>query len=472
MDTPYDTLATVSVPGEDLRLEIRDSGPDRHIIQTSTSSDGTLIGKGEQIIKDRTMYSRESTPGNAEIYGEWRVHGTNVSRSFSVPCLDTSSFEEGASGSSDEPHYTSERFLSEEEGAVRNEYWADSTGRPTRARRTFFPPEYDGVTNTETAVMEFRYTGYGEPNTIKAPCAGAAPDQADNPALMRDCVRLLALKDTLRGTATLNWDLDTPIATWAGVTSSGTPQRVTKLILPNSSLNGSIPWETGDLLALTHLDLSGNSLTGEIPSRLAVLANLTSLKLSGNSLAGCIPLALKSVSTNDFSSLSILHCAPAPAGLTAGTPGETSVPLSWNAISGASKYRVWLSSSHSAHSAVWTVDDETLTGTSHTVDGLLCETEYLFRMSAFGDGTTYVAAWSEPSVFVTATTGECVTPLFEEDAYAFSVREDAEVETEVGVVSATDPQDDTVTYAITAGQRGRKIRHRHWHGSDHRRGLS
>ena len=119
MHTPYDTLATASAPGEEWRLEIRDSGPDRHIMSTITDHQGVLLGKGEMIVKDRTRYSRESAPSNPEVYGEWRVHGTNVPQSFSLPCLDTSSFEEGASGSSDEPHFTSERFLSEEEGAER-----------------------------------------------------------------------------------------------------------------------------------------------------------------------------------------------------------------------------------------------------------------------------------------------------------------------------------------------------------------
>ena len=177
MDTPYDTLATLSAPGEERRVEARDSGPDKHMVRTITNPSGTLIVKIEQIIKDRSMYSRRSAPSNPEVYGEWRVVATDLPRSFPLPCLDASSFEEGASGSSDEPHFTSENFLSEQEGAMRNEFWADSTGRPTRARRTFFPPEYDGVSNTETSVMEFTYSGYGEPNII------AAPAQADNPGL-------------------------------------------------------------------------------------------------------------------------------------------------------------------------------------------------------------------------------------------------------------------------------------------------
>ena len=95
---------------------------------TTTDHEGVLLGKGEMILKDRTRYSRESTPGNAQVYGEWRVHGTDVPRSFSLPCLDPSSFEEGASGSSDEPDFTSEVFISEGQGAMRSEYWVDSTG--------------------------------------------------------------------------------------------------------------------------------------------------------------------------------------------------------------------------------------------------------------------------------------------------------------------------------------------------------
>ena len=180
MDTPYDTLATLSAPGEERRVEARDSGPDKHMVRTIIDPSGTLIVKIEQIIKDRSMYSRRSAPSNPEVYGEWRVVATDLPRSFPLPCLDASSFEEGASGSSDEPHFTSENFLSEEEGAERNEFWADATGRPTRARRTIFPPEYDGVSNTETLVTEFTYSDYGQPNIIKAPCASAAPDQDNN----------------------------------------------------------------------------------------------------------------------------------------------------------------------------------------------------------------------------------------------------------------------------------------------------
>ena len=296
MDTPYDALATASVPGEEWRWETRYSGPDRHVVITTIGSDGTLIGKADEIIKDRTRYARASTPGNPEVYGEWRVHGTDVPRSFSIPCLDTSSFDEGASGTSDEPHFTSERFLSEEEGAMRNEFWAGSSGRPTRARRTIFPPEYDGVTNTETGVMEFTYSEYGEPNIIEAPCASAAPDQSDNPGLMRDCINLLAAKDALRGTATLNWSVDTAITSWDGVTVQGSPSRVKRLVLVEDSLTGTLPPELGRLDGLEYLWLGYNQLTGEIPAALGGLASLKSLLFNRNRLTGAVPRELGGLS--------------------------------------------------------------------------------------------------------------------------------------------------------------------------------
>ena len=309
MDTPYDTLATTSAPGEEWRWEIRDSGSDKHIAATITDHKGVLLGKYESITKDRTKYYRESAPSNPEVYGEWLVVGTGLQRSFSFPCLDTSSFEEGASGSSDEPHFTSERFLSDEEGAERNEFWADSTGRPTRARRTVFPPEYDGVTNTETGVVEYTYSDYGEPNIIAAPCASAAPDQADNPGLMRDCINLLAAKDALRGTATLNWSVDTAITSWDGVRVEGSPGRVTSLVLTSKSLTGMIPPDLARLDGLEYLSFNFNQLTGEIPAALGSLGNLRNLRLGDNQLTGCIPPALQDVDDNDLESLELPDCA-------------------------------------------------------------------------------------------------------------------------------------------------------------------
>ena len=129
----------------------------------------------------------------------------------------------------------------------------------------------------------------GPPAQPPPPCGLAVPDQANNPDLMRDCINLLAAKDALRGTATLNWSVDTPISDWDGVTVQGSPSRVKRLVLVEDSLTGTLPPELGRLDGLEYLWLGYNQLTGEIPAALGGLSNLKSLTLNQNQLTGAIP---------------------------------------------------------------------------------------------------------------------------------------------------------------------------------------
>ena len=100
------------------------------------------------------------------------------------------------------------------------------------------------------------------------------------------------------------------------------------------------------------------------------------------------------------------------------------------------------------------------TTTSRTIDpagGVSCGHE--FRVSAHGDGETYVAAWGAPSGVVSYSSGACNrSPVFATSTYAFSVAEDAAAWSVVGFVLATDPDaGDFVTYHITAGNAGGKF---------------
>ena len=128
-------------------------------------------------------------------------------------------------------------------------------------------------------------TGVPAPTQPPPPCGLAVPDQADNPGLMRDCVNLLAAKDALRGTAALNWSVDTAISEWDGVRVLGSPARVTEL------------------------NLSSSDLTGTIPPDLGRLDGLEFLRLSSNQLTGCIPPALRDVEEHDLGSLGLSNCA-------------------------------------------------------------------------------------------------------------------------------------------------------------------
>ena len=160
--------------------------------------------------------------------------------------------------------------------------------------------------------------------------------------------------------------------------------------------------------------------------------------------------------TNDLSSLDLLYCRPpAPKNLSAGTPGKTSIPLTWNAVAGAVSYRVEYRPSTSTD---WTVDTDNATATSHDVDGLTCGTDYRFRVSALGIGTVYGPEWSEPSEPVSHTTEACNrAPEFATSTYTFMVAEDATTTDLVGTVFATDPDSDPVSHAIISGNSAGKF---------------
>ncbi|WP_405862495.1 glycoside hydrolase family 18 protein [Streptomyces sp. NBC_00090] len=79
----------------------------------------------------------------------------------------------------------------------------------------------------------------------------------------------------------------------------------------------------------------------------------------------------------------------APAGLAAGSPTSTTVPLTWTAVSGATSYNVYRG----------TTKIQTVTGTSATATGLTASTPYTFQVTAVNS-----AGESPKSAAVTATT--------------------------------------------------------------------
>ena len=153
----------------------------------------------------------------------------------------------------------------------------------------------------------------GLPFCSEHPCvSGGAVVDATNEGLVSDCGMLLAARDTLAGTAMLNWSADTPIADWTGVAIGEASGRVTELLLSGMGLNGEIPKELGSLVNLESLDLSDNRLTGSIAAELLDLANLQELYLGGNLLTGCVPDGLRDVPNNDIASLGLPFCSEHP----------------------------------------------------------------------------------------------------------------------------------------------------------------
>ena len=210
------------------------------------------------------------------------------------------------------------------------------------------------ATRTPTA------TATPPPAATPRPTAAVAPgactqatlgvDPASEAGLAADCATLLASKDTLRGTATLDWSADTAMESWDGVSIEGTPSRVTGLNMEGRMLAGSIPAGLGSLAALKTLDLTGNQLTGAIPPELGDLRALTHVYLAGNALTGCVPRALRAVASNDLATLDLERCALPSVTLSYDTYDTT------GAVATAGSYAFLTESEDGAMTAVTTYE--------------------------------------------------------------------------------------------------------------------
>ena len=112
-----------------------------------------------------------------------------------------------------------------------------------------------------------------------------------------DKAALVALYNDTDGanswTTRTNWTSAEPLSSWSGVTTNS-DGLVTRLVLNNNGLDGTLPAALGDLTALEYLDLQDNALSGALPSALADLTNLTSLLLTrSRALTGPLPDGLR-----------------------------------------------------------------------------------------------------------------------------------------------------------------------------------
>ena len=114
------------------------------------------------------------------------------------------------------------------------------------------------------------------------------PDPYNHRGLVQDCETLLFIRDRLAAIPQLNWEVG-PLKAWEGVTVSGSPPRVTALMLSDRLLTGAIPPEIANLTGLHELYLVSNFLNGNVPVELCSLQGLTVLNLSFNQLVGEMP---------------------------------------------------------------------------------------------------------------------------------------------------------------------------------------
>ena len=162
---------------------------------------------------------------------------------------------------------------------------AESQNQPTSwpnqpPNQQLTPPKQ----STATPTREFARQHGGTETHTPAPTNTPHPDR----------VALEAIYDALDGddwTGNDGWNTNRGLHNWYGVTTSD--GRVTKLVLSNNSLNGSLPAAIGNLTELEELVLSNHNgsrnLRGAIPPEIGNLRNLKVLSLFNNRLTGSIP---------------------------------------------------------------------------------------------------------------------------------------------------------------------------------------
>ena len=190
----------------------------------------------------------------------------------------------------------------------------------------------------------------------------AVPDPGNNPGLVEDCKVLLALRDELADTGSLNWDTQLAITSWEGVGVSGAPRRVSKLELYENQLTGSLPAELGRLTNLQALHLAENQLTGAIPVELGRLIQLQAFSFRDNQLTGPVPPTLRhlpDVYVSFRDNLVGNWVGPGRMHVTWDEPGDSTVSYT---------YRLWKTTSGS-----WTDWAEILETTLRAGEGVTIE---------------------------------------------------------------------------------------------------
>jgi len=107
----------------------------------------------------------------------------------------------------------------------------------------------------------------------------------------REAIALLELQAKTKGHLWTNqWDTDTPVSEWYGVTIKD--GKVVGLDLSNNNLQGKLPITIGNLRNLEYIDLSQNNIKGKIPGLFRKFKNLKAVNFEKNQFVGTIPSSI------------------------------------------------------------------------------------------------------------------------------------------------------------------------------------
>ena len=251
LSTPYDTYFDLDPSIDHVKLDgtIR-FGSARHLGENPKGywslGMADYIGngiEGKLISFDIKVYGHEHVPGVPWVVGVIELGG--ALRAYWTPPADYV----GPEVESYDVRYieTAEDASDDENWTLVEEAWESEEGgeRAYRIEDLTVGTEYRVQVRAvnRSGPGPWSETQTGTPWTPVFCEKGAVADAEGNPGLMSDCELLLRSRDTLAGSATLDWREDVAMSEWEGVTLSGTPERVTRLELQGKGLDGEIAVE-------------------------------------------------------------------------------------------------------------------------------------------------------------------------------------------------------------------------------------
>ncbi len=203
-----------------------------------------------------------------------------------------------------------------------------------------------------------------------------------------------------------------------------------KVYLANNQLTGTIPSTFGNLIGLQTLYLYSNHLTGPLPSALGSCTALTYLNVRSNAITGDVPssflnlvnlapsagldLRWNGLHTSDAALLAFLATKAgtwqltqtvAPTGLTAATPSDASLQMSWTVVdyvANPGKYKLWYSTNPAGPFTLAEAPDKATTALS--LPGLIPGMPYYIYIQTvtFAHSNNVNEVVSDPSPTITA----------------------------------------------------------------------
>ena len=234
------------------------------------------------------------------------------------------------------------------------------------------------------ASYDFRVSAYGDGTAFAAEWSSPAQDSARTDLCIPPAPTGVRADATGRTSVTVNWDPGSGISRY----------RVER------RKSGTSGWTTvSSNVAGTSRSVTGLECGADYDFRVSAYGNGTAFAADWSS-----------TSQDSATTGTCLEPPGAPPSARAWATGQNDIHVRWFRQTGVAKFRVEQlapPNKETGEGATWVTLDREIDGESYTDGGLNCNTVRIYRVSGYGDGTTYAAEWGPYATYPWVTSDSC-----------------------------------------------------------------